>query len=205
MRLHDKSSQAVIAGVALAMNSDCRSPPIMVEIRPPDDRSSTRCSEHARTLIGQTSATTLVIMKNFVRLVRFAWPHRYRFALSIACAAMVALFYFTELGAVLPLLNILFKSENPQRWISTKIDTIDQKIILPGRPGRGSPEDPASPPTGEIARRLDLSQHYPGTQATSRKDLNEEARRAPEGRRSARPEGAFASSSSRRNRRRSTS
>ena len=69
-------------------------------------------------------------MKNFVRLVRFAWPHRYRFALSIGCAAMVALFYFTELGAVLPLLNILFKSENPQRWISTKIDTIGQKITL---------------------------------------------------------------------------
>jgi ATP-binding cassette, subfamily B, bacterial MsbA len=69
-------------------------------------------------------------MKNFVRLVRFAWPHRFRFALSIGCAAMVALFYFTELGAVLPLLNILFKSENPQRWISTRIDTIGQKITL---------------------------------------------------------------------------
>ena len=56
-------------------------------------------------------------MKNFVRLVKRAWPHRHRFALSIGCAAMVALFYFTELGAVLPLLNILFNSENPQRWV----------------------------------------------------------------------------------------
>ena len=73
---------------------------------------------------------TLLLMKNFVRLVRFAWPHRTRFVLSIACAAMVALFYFTELAAVLPLLNILFKSENPQRWISTKIDTIGEQIIL---------------------------------------------------------------------------
>lgn len=70
-----------------------------------------------------------VVMKNFVRLVRFAWPHRYRFALSIACAVMVAVFYFTELGAVLPLLNILFKSENPQRWISTKIDAVNQRIL----------------------------------------------------------------------------
>jgi ABC-type multidrug transport system fused ATPase/permease subunit len=69
-------------------------------------------------------------MKNFVRLVRFAWPHRYRFALSIACAAMVALFYFTELGAVLPLLNILLKNENPQRWISTQIDKFGERIIL---------------------------------------------------------------------------
>jgi len=78
---------------------------------------------------GDLSAT-LFLMKNFVRLVRFAWPHRTRFVLSIACAAMVALFYFTELAAVLPLLNILFKSENPQRWISTKVDTIGEQIIV---------------------------------------------------------------------------
>ena len=69
-------------------------------------------------------------MNNFVRLVRFAWPHRIRFVLSIACAAMVALFYFTELAAVLPLLNILFKSENPQRWVSAKVNTIGEQIIL---------------------------------------------------------------------------
>ena len=68
-------------------------------------------------------------MKNFVRLVRLAWPHRYRFALSVACAVMVAVFFFTELGAILPLLNILLKSENPQRWISTTIDGVNQKIL----------------------------------------------------------------------------
>ena len=78
---------------------------------------------------GDLSAT-LLLMKNFVRLVRFAWPHRTRFVLSIACAAMVALFYFTELAAVLPLLNILFKSENPQRWISTRVDDIGEQIIV---------------------------------------------------------------------------
>src|SRR5262245_20418093 len=78
---------------------------------------------------GHPSAA-LVIMKNFVRLVRFAWPHRYRFGLSIACAAMIALFFFTELMAVLPLLNILFKNENPQRWISAKIVTIEENIVL---------------------------------------------------------------------------
>ncbi len=78
---------------------------------------------------GDLSAT-LLLMKDFVRLVRFAWPHRTRFVLSIACAAMVALFYFTELAAVLPLLNILFKSENPQRWISKKVDDIGEQIIV---------------------------------------------------------------------------
>src|SRR4051812_37535931 len=70
-----------------------------------------------------------IIMKNFVRLVKFSWPHRFRFGLSIACAAMVALFFFTELFAVLPLLKILFNNENPQRWVSTNIDSIEERIV----------------------------------------------------------------------------
>ncbi|MDG3007698.1 ABC transporter ATP-binding protein [Paludisphaera mucosa] len=67
-------------------------------------------------------------MKNFVRLVRSAWPYRYRFGVSIACALMVALLSFMELGAVLPVLKILINNDNPQRWISTKIDSIAENI-----------------------------------------------------------------------------
>ena len=43
---------------------------------------------------------------------------------------MVALLYFTELGAVLPLLKILFNNESPQRWISSKIDSIEENIVV---------------------------------------------------------------------------
>jgi len=67
-------------------------------------------------------------MKNFVRLVRFAWPYRYRFGVSVACALMVAWLSFLELGAVLPLLKILINNDNPQRWISTKIDSIAEDM-----------------------------------------------------------------------------
>ena len=52
-------------------------------------------------------------MKNFVRLVQFAWPYKVRFGLSIGCAAMVAILFFTELEAIYPLLHILFDSQNP--------------------------------------------------------------------------------------------
>jgi len=76
------------------------------------------------------STSNAGLMKNFARLVRFAWPYRHRFGLSIGCAAMVALFYFTELGAVLPLLKILFNNDNPQRWISAKIDSFEEAIAL---------------------------------------------------------------------------
>jgi ABC-type multidrug transport system fused ATPase/permease subunit len=60
-------------------------------------------------------------MKNFVRLVQFAWRYKIRFGLSVCCAMMVALLFFTELGAVYPLLHILFGSQNPQRWMAEKI------------------------------------------------------------------------------------
>ncbi|RUL82074.1 ABC transporter ATP-binding protein [Tautonia sociabilis] len=57
-------------------------------------------------------------MKNFSRLVRYAWPYRGRFALSLGCAVMVALLWFTELGAVFPLLKILLGGENVQGWVA---------------------------------------------------------------------------------------
>ena len=57
-------------------------------------------------------------MKNFARLARFAWPYRARFILSLGCAVMVALLWFTNLSAVYPLLQILFHSQNCQRWVN---------------------------------------------------------------------------------------
>src|SRR5438270_8756758 len=69
-------------------------------------------------------------MKNFARLVRFAWPYKVRFGLSIGCAAMVALLFFAELGAVYPLLHILFDSQNPQRWMAEKIDSIRVDLLV---------------------------------------------------------------------------
>ena len=69
-------------------------------------------------------------MKNFVRLVQFAWRYRVRFGLSIGCAAMVAVLFFTELGAVYPLLHILFDSQNPKRWVAEKIASIEQEIVI---------------------------------------------------------------------------
>jgi ATP-binding cassette, subfamily B, bacterial MsbA len=67
-------------------------------------------------------------MKNFARLVRFALPYKVRFGLSIACAAMVALLFFAELGAVYPLLHILFNSQNPQKWVAEKIESYRDDI-----------------------------------------------------------------------------
>ena len=93
-------------------------------------------------------------MKNFARLVRFALPYKVRFGLSIACAAMVALLFFAELGAVYPLLHILFNSQNPQNWVAEKVESFQDDITTlearagerPARleQGRGEGPDPIS-------------------------------------------------------------
>jgi subfamily B ATP-binding cassette protein MsbA len=77
--------------------------------------------------LGLPSAATLR-MKNFARLVQYAWPYKVRFVVSIGCAAMVATFFFTELMAIYPLLHILFDSQTPQGWIAEQIEAADSKV-----------------------------------------------------------------------------
>jgi ABC-type multidrug transport system fused ATPase/permease subunit len=68
-------------------------------------------------------------MKNFARLVWFAWPYRIRFGLSLACAALVALLWGANISAVYPLLKILFyESENCQKWIAQKLVTLEAEV-----------------------------------------------------------------------------
>src|SRR6185369_10168481 len=62
-----------------------------------------------------------VNMKNFARLVRFAWPYRLRFGLSLVCALLVALLYGADIAAVYPLLKILFYNDNCQTWVAKEI------------------------------------------------------------------------------------
>jgi ABC-type multidrug transport system fused ATPase/permease subunit len=67
-------------------------------------------------------------MKNFARLARYAWPYRGRFVLSLGCAILVALLWFANLSAVYPLLQILFHSQNCQRWVAEQIDETTMEI-----------------------------------------------------------------------------
>jgi ATP-binding cassette, subfamily B, bacterial MsbA len=70
-------------------------------------------------------------MKNFARLVRFAWPYRYRFALSLACAMLVAALGTLSITAVYPLMKILFyENESCQTWVAQKIDTLQNDVRM---------------------------------------------------------------------------
>jgi ATP-binding cassette, subfamily B, bacterial MsbA len=73
-------------------------------------------------------------MKNFARLVRFAWPYRVRFGLSLACAVAVAIFWGGNIGLVYPLLQVLIRSQNCQHWVEEKIDaTHSESQVLQAR------------------------------------------------------------------------
>ena len=72
-------------------------------------------------LLGYPFSGARQTMKNFVRLVRFAWPYRVRFGLSLVCAVLVALLYGADIAAVYPLLKILFYNDNCQTWVAKEI------------------------------------------------------------------------------------
>ena len=106
-------------------------------------------------------------MKNFVRLVQFAWRYKVRFGLSVACAAMVALLFFTEIGAVYPLLHILFGSQNPQRWISEKIVGLDTDIVVASTPARPKSRVVLDDLKSGQPRREPLNERYREGQSTN--------------------------------------
>ncbi len=73
-------------------------------------------------------------MTNLARLLRFAWPYRVRFGLSLACAALVAVMWGGNLGAVYPLLKILFANQNCQQWIAEQVETTKTEVeVIQGR------------------------------------------------------------------------
>jgi ABC-type multidrug transport system fused ATPase/permease subunit len=112
----------------IGAKSDCRMRSIMVHTTQPERRGWPESRDVAWTLFGSTRPRHPSPMKHFVRLVKFAWPYKFRFGLSVCCAAMVALLFFSELGAVSPGLHILFDSQTPKRWISEKIMALDEQI-----------------------------------------------------------------------------
>jgi ATP-binding cassette, subfamily B, bacterial MsbA len=67
-------------------------------------------------------------MKNFLRALRYCWPHRRRLVLSIICAVFAAALWGLNLTAIYPLLKILGPSgENLQSWVDGRIAESDKE------------------------------------------------------------------------------
>ncbi len=91
-------------------------------------------------------------MKHFLRLARFTWPYRVRFALSLGCAVMVAALWFTNISAVYPLLKILFYSQNCQIWCAEQIDAYQRTIETREARLDAMDEVESAAPRGEAGR-----------------------------------------------------
>ena len=77
----------------------------------------------AWTPVGRFLLGVSPIMTNFSRLLRFAWPYRVRFGLSLLCAGLVAVMWGGNISAVYPLLKVLFANQNCQQWIAEQVET----------------------------------------------------------------------------------
>ena len=68
-------------------------------------------------------------MKNFLRALRYAWPYRYRLALSIACAFAAAIFWGLNFTAIYPVLKVLGSADqNLQQWVDGEIKRTQKDI-----------------------------------------------------------------------------
>src|SRR4051812_31895854 len=105
-------------------------------------------------LFGPPRLRRFPTMKNFARLVRFAWPYRVRFGFSLGCAVMVALLWSANISAVYPLLKILFYSENCQKWVAERIVTKETEVrVLDARVGEIDQIGTLGDPFGPAMRR----------------------------------------------------
>lgn len=68
-------------------------------------------------------------MKNFLRALRFVWPHKRRLVASVVCAGLAAAFFALTFMALYPTLKILSTDKNLQEWVDDKIHDIQHKHV----------------------------------------------------------------------------
>ena len=72
-------------------------------------------------------------MKNLLRALRFAWPYRGRFLLSVLCALVVAALWGANFSAIYPILNVLGRDTNLQTWAAQKVEVHQNTTNAKGR------------------------------------------------------------------------
>jgi ATP-binding cassette subfamily B protein/subfamily B ATP-binding cassette protein MsbA len=67
-------------------------------------------------------------MKNFLRVLRHAWPYRYRLGLSIAAALCAAVLWGLNFTSIYPVLKLLHTRESLHTWIDGVISSTQKNI-----------------------------------------------------------------------------
>ena len=72
-------------------------------------------------------------MRQFLRILKYSWPYRYRLLASVFCALMVAALWSLNLSAIYPVLKILSTNQNLRQWVDGEIDALQAQKDDPGR------------------------------------------------------------------------
>ncbi|MBA4189079.1 MAG: ABC transporter [Planctomycetaceae bacterium] len=72
-------------------------------------------------------------MRNFLRILKYSWPYRFRLLASIFCALMVAALWSLNLSAIYPVLKILSTDKNLHQWIDSEIESYQRQLDDPKR------------------------------------------------------------------------
>lgn len=67
-------------------------------------------------------------MGNLLRVVRFAWPYRWRFALSVLAGLLVAILWAANLSTAYPVVSVLYYEKSLQEWMRQRIVTSEEKL-----------------------------------------------------------------------------
>jgi ABC-type multidrug transport system fused ATPase/permease subunit len=67
-------------------------------------------------------------MRNLLRVIRYAWPYRWRFSLSVLAGVVVALLWAANLSAIYPVISVLLCEKNLQEWIDQRIGAAEERL-----------------------------------------------------------------------------
>lgn len=109
-------------------------------------------------------------MREFVRILKYTWPYRYRLVASVCCAFMVAALWSLNLSAIYPVLKILSTDKNLQEWVNEEINALQKQLDDPVRSEERLSQLKAT------LRDLDDRPHQPNAQTKERKTTEEIAK-----------------------------
>ena len=67
-------------------------------------------------------------MKNFIRVLQFAWPYRGRIIASFGCAFLAAILWGLNFTSIYPFLKTLQSDQAPSQWVESWIQDIDDDL-----------------------------------------------------------------------------
>lgn len=98
-------------------------------------------------------------MTNFFRVVRMGLRYRGTLALSLTCSLLIGLLWGGNIGALHPVLEVVFKGRSLQDWIDSEIDqALAQSVHLESEIADLQRQLRAAPPAERAALEADIAQ-----------------------------------------------